>query len=101
MIATNANYTSFRHRRIEFTKHARARSQQRCIGADSVPLIRAFGEREHDGRGGVRYLMTAAAVARVARSLGYTKQLDRLEGVYVVLDAETELTVITLGHRHA
>src|SRR4051812_43974142 len=100
-VTTNANYAPVRRQKIELSKHARLRCQQRGIEGDLVFLIRTFGEREYDGKGGVRFLMTAASIARLERSLGHSKRVARLEGTYVVLDAETESTVITASHRHA
>jgi hypothetical protein len=65
-----------------------------------MQLIAIFGDREHDGKGGVRLLMTGAAVRRATRALGANARLLELTGSYVVLDAETETAVITAGHRH-
>jgi hypothetical protein len=89
-----------KRRQAHLSRHAQVRSQQRGLRADTVPVITAFGERSHDGRGGVRYLMTDKAMAALIRAVGRNQQIDALAGAYVVLDAETEGKVITIGHRY-
>jgi hypothetical protein len=100
MTQTNAAFVSNRFKRAELTAHARKRSAQRTIGTDSVELIRAFGERSHDGRGGVRCLMTKTAVERLTRTVGHTQQIDALAGAYLVLSADDDSVVITVAYRH-
>ncbi len=82
------------------TRHAQKRSAQRGFNPDSVELIRTFGERTHDGHGGIRCLMTRAAVERIGSVLGRTQRLDALAGAYVVLSAEDDAVVITASHRY-
>ena len=85
--------------REHLTRHANRRAQQRAMSRDCVPLIKAFGRRSYDGRGGVTYLMTWDSVDLLIRALGRIPAIERLEGVYVVLDADNENAVITIGHR--
>ncbi len=85
---------------MALSRHAQRRVQQRSIGADAVQVITTFGERTHDGRGGIRCLMTDKAVARVVRTFGRTQQIDSLAGAYAVLSAADESVVITVGHRY-
>lgn len=93
----------FQPRRLEspsFSRHAKARAQQRGLSPEAIRLVLAFGERTHDGRGGVRVQMSARAIDRLGRVLGRTQQLDRLSDAYVVISTEAEPTVITTGHRY-
>lgn len=100
MSATNTNFerTSLR-KKERLSVHAKKRCSQRGISPESVRLVKAFGEPEFDGRGGVRYLMTAEAMARLALVVGRTQKLDALAGMYVVVSADDE-TVITTSFRH-
>ena len=81
------------------TRHADRRAQQRAICKACIPLIRAYGKRQYDGRGGVTYLMTYGAIDALIRAVGRTAAIERLEGVYIVVDADDEKAVITVGHR--
>lgn len=98
--ASNSNFQSNLRRKQELSlgRHAKKRKQQRAISAETVELIVFFGERSHDGRNGVRCLMTEKAVARLERTLGHTQHTENMKGCYVVLNAEDESTVITVGH---
>lgn len=80
------------------TRHAGRRAQQRAISKACIPLIRAYGRRQYDGHGGVTYLMTWSAIDTLIRAVGRTPAIERLEGVYIVVDAEDERAVITVGH---
>lgn len=100
MHQSNATLVPMKKRQAQLTRHAVARSQQRGLCADVVPVIRSFGERSYDGRGGVRYLMTSKAMAALVRAVGRNQQIDSLAGAYVVLDAADEGTVITIAHRY-
>lgn len=82
------------------TRHAQKRSAQRGFNTDSVELIRAFGERSHDGQGGIRCLMTRASVERLGNVLGRSQRLDSLAGTYIVLSVEDDAVVITASHRY-
>ena len=82
------------------TRHAQKRSAQRGFNTDSVELIRTFGERTHDGHGGIRCLMTRASVERLGNVLGRSQRLEALAGAYVVLSAEDDAVVITASHRY-
>lgn len=95
------NQTSKRARLVhsQLSQHARKRAQQRGISEACVPLILGYGEAEHDGQGGVRYLMTQRALDKLMRVTGSTSALEALRGVYVVLSADGT-TVLTVSHRH-
>lgn len=97
---TNFAFESNRRKRAVMTHHAQKRSAQRGFTPDSVELIRSFGERSHDGRGGIRCLMTRAAVERLGNVLGRSQRLEALAGAYVVLSANDDAVVITASHRY-
>ena len=100
--ASNLSFQPTLRRKIELRlkKHAKVRKQQRGISAEAIDLIGFFGERSHDGCGGVRCLMTEQAIARLERTIGHTQRIANLKGCYVVLSADDERTVITVGHRY-
>lgn len=100
MHQSNATYLPSAHRKAELTRHAQKRSQQRGLGVDQAPVIAAFGDADHDGRGGIRYLMTNRAMTRLVRALGRNQCIDGLAGAYVVISAD-DGKVITIGHRHS
>ena len=79
--------------------HASKRLQQRGISNGCVSLILAFGTQEHDGMGGVRYLMTTSSIERMCATLGKTKQISDMAGMYAVVSA-ADGTVVTVGHRY-
>lgn len=83
-----------------FSKHAQKRSCQRGISNLCIPLVLTFGEREFDGRGGIRYLMTTNSINRLRCVVGTTQQVENLAGVYAVLSTEDQ-TIITVGHRYS
>lgn len=97
---SNANYEATSRRLAQLSRHADKRAQQRCIDKASLPLVLAYGQRDFDGQGGVRYLMTADSIASLRRAVGHTQHVDALAGVYAVVSAE-DSTVITVGHRLA
>ena len=101
MAHTNSSFISNRERRAKLSRHAKCRSQQRGFSMDTASVITAFGERSHDGNGGIRYLMTEGAMTRMARTLGRNQVIDSLAGAYVVVSADDERTVITIGHRYS
>jgi len=63
-----------------------------------VPLLVAYGKAEHDGHGGVRYVMTDDAFGAIESVVGHSAKLERLRGAYVVLST-TDNAVVTIGHR--
>lgn len=95
MTHSNAQYERA-HRRL--SRHATVRAQQRGIKTASIPLVLAYGQKEFDGHGAVRYLMTTEAVASLQKAVGRTPQVEALAGVYAVVSVEDE-RVITIGHR--
>jgi hypothetical protein len=96
----NLSFISNALAKKKLSKHAEKRSGQRGISTQCLPLVLGFGEREYDGRGGIRYLMTADSISRLRGAVGTTQQVENLAGVYAVLSVEDQ-TVITLGHRYA
>jgi len=99
--ASNVHYMPSRRQKIELSRHAAKRSQQRAIPSVALPLLLAYGERSHDGRGGVRYLMTRSSLAAVARAVSRSQRRDTLAGAYAVVSADDERAVITVGHRYS
>ena len=95
---TNNYFEKARSSRTYTSQHADKRAQQRGIDKVALPLLFAYGKREFDGKGGIRYLMTATSLATLRRAVGHTKQVEALAGVYAVVSAENQ-TVITVGHR--
>lgn len=98
MTYSNQHYLAARQLTAQLSLHADKRAKQRGIDKVSVPLVLAYGKREYDGRGGLRYLMTADSMALLRRAVGRTQQVEALAGVYAVVSTE-DPTVITLGHR--
>lgn len=95
---SNEGYQANRRRLARVSRHAEKRAQQRCIDKTSLPLVLAYGQREFDGEGGIRYLMTAESIESLRRAVGHTQRVDALAGVYAVVSAE-DSTLITVGHR--
>lgn len=98
MTYSNTHHESIRSHRAGLSRHASKRAQQRGIDRASVPLVLAYGEREFDGQGGIRYLMTRSAVDMLQRAVGRSPRVEALAGVYAVVSADDQ-TVITVGHR--
>jgi hypothetical protein len=96
---TDFEFQSARSRRTSISQHANKRAQQRGIDKAALPLLLAYGRREFDGKGGIRYLMTSDSLATLRRAVGRTKQVEALAGLYAVVSA-TDQTVITMGHRY-
>ncbi|MCE3000605.1 MAG: hypothetical protein ACK59Y_07635 [Betaproteobacteria bacterium] len=98
---SNTHYESKSRKKIELSKHAGKRTQQRAIPQDCIPLILAYGERSFDGNGAVRYLLTKQSMAVIGRVMGRSARFDAMVGRYVVVDATDESKVITVAHLHA
>ncbi len=99
---TNCTFESTRLQRILRSKasaHSTKRTQQRGITSGCLPMILAYGTKEHDGMGGIRYLMTSSALERIYAALGKTKQIADMAGMYAVVSAD-DGTVMTVGHRY-
>lgn len=96
---TQFEFVSARSRRMSVSQHANKRAQQRGIDKAALPLLLAYGRREFDGKGGIRYLMTSDSLNTLSRAVGRTKQVEALAGLYAVVSA-TDQTVITMGHRY-
>lgn len=99
MTTGNAHFLPTSRTKREMSLHARKRGCQRGISPGSAALVVAFGEMEHDNRGGVRYLMTEKALEGLRRVVGNSQKVDALAGVYAVVSA-TDSTIITVAHRH-
>ena len=97
---SNSCFESTKFKRAMMTRHAQKRSAQRGFNLESIELIRSFGERSHDGCGGIRCLMTRTVIAKLGNILGRTQRLDSLAGAYVVISAEDDAVVITASHRY-
>lgn len=97
MLISNANCQPVSDTKNMFSKHALKRVRQRGLSALVVRLVTAFGKKEFDGQGGIRYCMTPTAINELRRAVGSTQQVDALSGVYAVVSA-TDNTVITVGH---
>lgn len=98
---SNCGYEPTWEARATLTNHARWRGAQRAITPETVAVIREFGERSHDGRGGVLCMMTRRAVQRLVRAVGHSQRVDAIAGTYAVFSADGEDRVITVGHAHA
>ena len=99
---TNCSFESSRLQRILRSKASRPasqRTQQRGINNGCIPMILAFGTKEHDSMGGIRFLMTTSAIERMYAALGKTKQIAGMAGMYAVVSAD-DGTVMTVGHRY-
>ena len=99
MSYANLGFDSNRLRKTSTSRHAEKRAQQRGIDKCVLPILLAYGQREYDGEGGIRYLMTTASLSRLRRAVGHTQQVEALAGIYAVVSAADE-KVITIGHRH-
>ena len=99
MAIGNAHYLPISRTKREMSLHAHKRGCQRGISPGSAALVVAFGEKEHDNRGGVRYLMTAKALENLRRVVGNSQKVDALAGVYAVVSAN-DPTIISVAHRH-
>ncbi len=85
--------------RQPLSRHAKVRCQQRGIPQSAVALISQYGDRQHDGRGGIRFLMTGRAMQKLAWDLGRDQSVDRLRGCYLVKSLDQAATIVTVGHR--
>lgn len=77
--------------------HARARMQQRGIGADALDLLLSYGKEAHDHHGAVILYMDKAAQKRLEAASKAKSEVRRLAGLYAVLSRHGQ--VITVGHR--
>lgn len=87
-------------RKPQPSSHGVKRSQQRGVGQECIPLILAYGERSHDGRGGIRYMLTKRSIAKLEAAVGRSQRVDQLQGCYAVVSTDDEKRVITVGHRY-
>lgn len=85
---------------ITHTQHAAARACQRAIPPFVEFLLDKFGERLHDGRGGIRVFFTRRSIRRMEQSLGRrpVAKMSEYFGAYKVEDSRDGITV-TIGHR--
>jgi len=99
MTIGNAHYLPASRAKRELSLHAQKRARERGIPPGSAAIVLAFGEMEHDNRGGIRYMMTTKAMDNLRRTVGNSQKVDALAGVYAVVSA-TDPTIITLAHRY-
>lgn len=99
MAVGNTHFEPKSRTKREMSLHARKRGRQRGITPFAANLVVAFGEDEHDNRGGIRYTMTEKAMDNLRKVVGHSQKLEALAGVYVVVSA-AESTIITVAHRH-
>lgn len=99
MAQGNLHYVPTARVMREVSRHAQKRVCQRGIDQAGLPLVVAYGEKEFDGQGAIRYLMTSKALDALRRAVGNTKQVEALAGVYAVVSVEDQ-KVITAGHRY-
>jgi len=95
---TNSALMPTKISRATITRHAQKRRAQRGIPEVAIDVIRYFGERSYDGKGGIRCLMTRDVVERLSGAFGRSQKLDALENKYVVLSADDEEVVITTSN---
>lgn len=81
------------------TLHALARMQQRGIPERVIDLLLAFGESEHDHRGGEILTFGRRGLRRVERFAGPSaaREAQKHRKVYAVVVSGGELA--TVGHR--
>jgi hypothetical protein len=79
--------------------HARARMQQRGIGADVLERLFAHGRTAHDHQGATILYFNGAARQKIVREEGARaiRRLDKWRDAYAVLGRDGE--VLTVGHR--
>ena len=82
---------------IPVTSHARARMQQRGIGAEALDILLSYGREAYDHHGAVILYMDKAAQRRLASASVEKNPARRLAGLYAVLSRHGQ--VITVGHR--
>jgi len=99
MAIGNHHYEPTSRIKREMSLHAQKRASQRGISEAAAALVIAFGEREHDNHGGVRYLMTPKALDALRRAVGSTQKVEALAGVYAVVSTDGQ-TIITLAHHY-
>ncbi|WP_152601657.1 hypothetical protein [Burkholderia paludis] len=99
MSYSNQVFESSRYHRASISHHADKGAQQRGIDKAILPLLLAYGQREFDGKGCIRYLMTSDALDMLCRAVVRTKQVQALAGVYAV-DSVEDRTVLTIGRRY-
>ena len=80
-----------------FTRHARARMQQRGIDRITLDTLLSYGREAHDHHGAVILYMDKAAQRRLAEASNTKNRARRLAGLYAVLSRHGQ--VITVGHR--
>lgn len=81
------------------SNHAKTRMQQRGITQDYLPLVLGYGQKEYDGRGGVRYFMSERSIKKLEKLFGPAQWLDKIRGVYAVVNVGND-AVLTVAHRH-
>lgn len=86
--------------KVELSRHARVRAQQRGIKGNMLECLLAFGHKEHDHLGGIVVTFDGSALARASRAMGpeVGARLEQARSLYAVVDVQGQ--VITTGHRY-
>ena len=81
------------------SQHARARMQQRGIGAEVLERLLDYGRVAHDHQGATILYFNGAARQKIVRDEGERakRRLDKWRDAYAVLGRDGE--VVTVGHR--
>lgn len=84
------------------SRHAQVRAQQRAIPYELIQILKQYGAKAYDNKGGcIRYFDTAAkrrVLHRIGRSNG-EKLISNNSSVYCVEKLDTGL-IVTVGHRY-
>lgn len=79
------------------TRHASSRMRQRALSADDVSIVRQYGLQTPNG-----FLMTRKGIAaRKAELKRELQRLDKLDGVVVIEDQESIVTVYRASPKRA
>lgn len=86
---------------IEYTAHARHRSQQRGVPPLITIWLLDYGVEEYDGHGAVVRYFTRKSLRKMERELGSAplKRLSEYLRCYLV-QSNRDGTIITVGKRH-
>lgn len=86
---------------IEYTAHARHRSQQRGVPPLITTWLLDYGVEEYDGHGAVVRYFTRESLRKMERELGSAplKRLSEYLRCYLV-QSNRDGTIITVGKRH-
>ena len=85
----------------QFTRHARARLQQRSIPLAVVDLLQDFGRESYCGRGAIRYVFDRGARASLRRqfSRDQLRQIEPWLNVYAVVGDVGQIVTVAYAKR--